>query len=332
MPIPAPIRSLLPLIVGLVVGGVGATLFLQSLPGSEGSPKERANQLEVELQRAKNRLAALGEGATGQDRASRALPANRGDARRTMADGARRIAEDLREGKPVSPEDIFRATQPLIRDLAPLFDRMRVKQQQQMVDGMTSELARKYHLTPEAQKSLKGWFLQRTDAEAKRWNQLLTTDGTRLEDLVRRSRDVRIDEGLETFMPTILSGVPLDSFQSDRMAERGRRIENEADSKVQRLDGIVGLNEAQRDQVFGIMARTSPDYDPAMVPQGVLGQIGNTPGGDRQTAILSVLRPDQQAVYKAEQQKRRDEATKNMGAMGLTLPASWEMLGEDNFR
>jgi hypothetical protein len=307
---------------------VGATLFLESLPGSAGSPEERANKLEVELKRTQNRLAAL-EGS-GQERSSRALPAGN-SSRPTITDGARRIAEDLRAGRPVTPDDIFKATQPLIRDLAPLFDRMRVKEQQQVIDRMAGELARKYNLTPEAQKSLQEWFKQKSEAEAKRWNELLTADGTRFEDVVRRTNDVRMDDGLETFMPTILSGEKLTAFKTERLAERAQRIERDADMKVQRLDGIVALDEAQRDQVFGIVARTSPGYDPAMVPQGVLGQIGNTPGGDRKTAILSVLRPDQRAAYEAEREKGRAEAAKEMGAIGLSLPKNWDVW-DDDFR
>ena len=133
-------------------------------------------------------------------------------------------------------------------------------------------------------------------------------------------------------MPAILSGDKLAAFNSERLAERAQRVEREADMQVQRLDGIVALNEAQRDQVFGIMARTSPDYDPAMVPQGVLGQIGNTPGGDRRTAILSVLRPDQKAAYEAEREKRRVEAAREMEAIGLSLPKNWDLWDAAEFR
>ena len=59
MPLPHSIRALLPLVIGLVVGGVGATLFLESMPGGEGSPEARANKLEQELKQANNRIAAL---------------------------------------------------------------------------------------------------------------------------------------------------------------------------------------------------------------------------------------------------------------------------------
>jgi hypothetical protein len=110
------------------------------------------------------------------------------------------------------------------------------------------------------------------------------------------------------------------------MTERVQRVEHEADAMVQRLDAIVTLDESQRDQVFGIMARGSKEYVPTMVLEGARGEIVPTTGGDRQTAMLNVLNPDQRAAFELERQRRREAAAKDMEAMGLTLPANWEML------
>ena len=96
--------------------------------------------------------------------------------------------------------------------------------------------------------------------------------------------------------------------------------------KMQRVNSIVQLDESQQDQVFAIMARSSPDYDPAMVMQGARGNIGPAPQGDARTAMLSVLRPGQRTAYEEAQKKSRDEAAKQMEAMGLQLPSDWERL------
>ena len=315
------LRSVLPTLAGLVVGAVGATLFRESLPGGEGSPQERVAKLESELKHAQNRLTAL-EATESQPRKAQSLLGKT----RKLADGARNIAEDIREGRPVNPEDIFRASQPLIRDLAPLFDRMRVKSQKEVIDSRSGQLARKYQLNPEQQAKLKAWFEQKSNEDAKRWTDLVSRENTRLVDLMQASRDVRPDEGLDSFMPTLLSGQKLASFQAERMAERVQRVEKEADMKMQRVNSIVQLDESQQDQVFAIMARSSPDYDPAMVMQGARGNIGPAPQGDARTAMLSVLRPDQRTAYEEAQKKSRDEAAKQMEAMGLQLPSDWERL------
>jgi hypothetical protein len=149
---------------------------------------------------------------------------------------------------------------------------------------------------------------------------------------MRASRNVRPDDGLDTFMAGILSGDELASFKTERLAERGARVQQEADMKVQRLDAIVGLDDAQRDQIFGVMARGSRDYDPAMVLEGKNGRITATPAENKQDAMLAVLNPDQRAAYDAERRRRREEAEKDMSAIGLKLPPDWEMLDDGDFR
>lgn len=342
MSVPQSIRSWLPLLIGLVIGAVGAALFEGSMPGAMGSSEERAHKLEIELKRARNRITAL-EATESAARARWGWRKNAGSSgplgnspqrgpRQTFADGARSIAEDIRDGRPVNPDDIFRASKPLLRDLAPLFDRMRVRQQQQMIDSMTGELARKYALPPQSQALLKQWFVEKTNEEATRWSDLVANDQTRLEDVMRASRDVRPDEGLDTFMEGVLSGDQLAAFKTERLAERAARVQQEADMKVQRLDSIVGLDETQRDQVFAVVARGSRDYDPTMRLEGAGGELEAAPVGNRQAAILAVLKPDQRAAYEAERQHRREEAAKDLEAMGLTLPPDWEMLDEGGFK
>lgn len=321
MPLPAALRSVIPLLVGLAIGGVGATLFVQSMPGAEGSPEERADKLEVQLKTAQNRIAALEKSDPNHRRPNR-----------TLGDGLRSLAEDVRAGRPVSPDDIFRASQPFLRDISPIFDRLRIHQQKQVIDSMTGELARKYDLNPAQQDALKKWFEQKSEETAKNYSDLVARDGTSLQDLMKATANARPDDGLDDFMGGVLSGDKLASFKSERMTQRAERVQQEADRNVQRLDDIVHLDETQRDQVFGIMARGSRDYDPGMKLEGVGGDIASTPGGSRNDAMLSVLRPEQRQAYEAERQHRREAAEKDMQAMGLTLPPTWNLLDEGDFR
>lgn len=318
------IRSLLPLLIGLAVGGVGATLFRESMPGREGSPQERVAKLESELKRAKNRITAL-EAAGSQPGQAQSLLGKT----RNLADGARNIAEDIREGRTVSPDDIFRASQPLIRDLAPLFDRMRLKSQKEVIDSTSGELSRKYQLTAEQQARLSQWFEEKSNENAKRWTELVSQDGTRLIDLMRATQEIRPDEGLDEIMPGILGGEKLAAFQAERMAERVQRVEREADMKMQRVNEVVQLDEKQQDQIFAIMASNSREYHPGMVLQGANGNIGATPGRNPQAAMLAVLRPEQRAAYEAERKRRQEEATKELEVLGLRLPDDWDLMNGD---
>ena len=336
MALPRSLQIPIFVLLGLVIGAVGATLFMESLPGAEGSPEARVQELESQLKQTENQLAAVSAADTADGKPRGWIDRVTGGAkgagalerRRTLADGARGIAEDLRDGRPVTPEDIFRASQPLIRDLAPVFDRVRVRQQKQMIDSLTGEVARKYNLAPQQQTALNGFFQQRVEQEAARWTNMLAQDSTRLEDVIRESQNVRPDDGLDSFMETVLSGSQLASFKAERLAEKAGRVQREADLKVQRLNDIVGLDSPQRDQIFGIVARSSRDFDPSMALDGEGGEIGPTPIGDRQTAILSLLRPEQRAAYEAAQARRRDEAAKDLEAIGLALPQNWQLLDD----
>lgn len=312
------LRPMIPLVVGLVLGGIGVTLFRNSMPAAAGSPEERAQKLEHDLKRANLRIAALEE----------SVPESRRRPTQTVTDRLRDLGENIRDGRPVSPDDIFRASQPLLRDLAPLFDRMRVREGQRTIDSRVGEMARKYNLNASQQESLKQWFRQKAEDDAKAWTALVMQDGTRIEDLMRASRDARPDEGLDRFMENMLSGQDLAKFKAERINEKAQRVQQFADMKVERLNNIVSLDAEQTDKVFGIMARSSKDYDPALRIEGADGQALSS-AGDSREAMLSVLRPEQRAAYDAEQKRRRDEASKDLEAIGLKLPAEWDPL--DNF-
>ena len=304
-------RPIIPLVIGLAIGVAGAILFLQSMPPKEGSAEERVDKLEVELKKANNRVAAL----EGADPHGRRRPG------RTTADGIRNIAEDIRDGKPVTPDDVLHAMQPTIRNLAPLFERMRAKELQRQSDTKAGELARKYSLTAAQQESLKQWLDQNAVDQAKRYTDLVSQEGTKLEDLAKAASDVRVDDGLDQFMKGTLRGEKLAAFQSDRMLERVDRVQQEADMKVTRLDGIVKLDDTQRGQVFGVMARGARDFDPTMQFEGLGTDTAALPSGkSKQDAILGVLRPEQREAYEAERIKRREAARKEMEEIGLTLP------------
>jgi len=323
------IRSALPLVAGLIVGGVGATLFMESMPGAEGSPKERADKLEHELKQAQTRLATL-EADDGKSKNSRGLFDRKSKA--TASDGLRSIAERIRAGQPVSPEDIFRATKPWMREVSPVFNLMRVRGQRKMFESMSGEIARKYDLTPQQQAALKVWFTNKAQEQAKQWDDIINSDSTRLIDFMRITQDQRPDKGIESFMETVLTGEKLAAYKTERLNDQARRVQQQADAKVERLNSIVPLSDAQRDQVFGIMARNSPDYDPAMVLEGTVGQINAVPSGDRQPAVLAVLTPDQRVAYEAERRRRSEEASKEMAEVGLVFPPEWDMLDEMDFR
>lgn len=313
--------SIIPIVIGIAIGGIGVSLFQQSLPGGEGSPEERVQELEVKLKAAENRLAAFDADSNGRRRSGR-----------TFADGLRGIGEDIREGRDVSPDDIFRAAQPLMRDLAPLFDRMRARREEKEIEIRVGEYARKYDLSAVQRESLKNWFAQKSLENAEAYNRLVLQDGTRTKDLIEFASETRTDEGLDDFFERTLTGENLTDYKAERIAERAEAVQNEADAKVQRIDNIVTLDSGQRDLLFGIAARDSKGWDEDLEIEGVEGAAIAEPGiKNPKEAMLAILRPEQKEAYEAEQARRYEETRKDMESYGLTMPADWEML-DDGFQ
>jgi hypothetical protein len=299
--------------IGLAVGGLGVGLFQHSRPGEAGSPEKQIQHLESELQQARTRIAALEE---TRPRAARS-PAQ------TAYDRGRAIAQRLREGIPVSSDDLFRAAQPLLRDMSPLFERIADQKSKQQADSLIGELARKYDLNPNQQDTLQKWFSEKSRAEQKKWNDLISSDNTTYLQLVKSMRNDRTDEGLDAVMEGLLQGPQLEAFKAERLEERAQRVQFYADMQVQRINEIVRLDPAQTDRLFGIMAQSSPDYDASIRLEGATGEIAPANLHPRD-ALKSVLRPDQLAKYEDDRDRRLLEASREMNELGVQLPADWD--------
>jgi hypothetical protein len=301
------------LVIGLAVGGLGVGLFQHSRPGEAGSPEKQIQHLESELQQARTRIAALEE---TRPRAARS-PAQ------TAYDRGRAIAQRLRDGIPVSSDDLFRAAQPLLRDMSPLLERIVGQKFKRQSNSLMGELARKYDLNPNQQDTLQKWFSEKSRAEQKKWNDLISSDNTTYLQLVKSMRNDRTDEGLDAVMEGLLQGPQLEAFKAERLEERAQRVQFYADMQVQRINEIVRLDPAQTDRLFGIMAQSSPDYDSSIRLEGVTGEIAPANLHPRD-ALKSVLRPDQLAKYEDDRDRRLLEASREMNELGVQLPADWD--------
>jgi hypothetical protein len=314
-------RQIIGLAVGLIVGIVGAILFTQSLPPEEGSVEGKLERTEFELNKAQAEVAALrAEGKTGRPR-------------RTTRDGLRSIAEDIRAGRDVDLDDVFRAAQPFMRDMAPLFDRIRVREQKGHFDTLAGEWTREYDLDRKQQRALETWLEAKAEENAEAFSKVVGREDATFEDMVRATQGFEDNvEGLEAFMGGVLEGDTLASFKQDRMLERVDRVQQDADRRVERLDRIVELDEGQKDQVFSLMARSSEHFDASMRFEGLDGETGQLPPGQaRADAVMRVLRPEQVQVYETHRLERIDETQSELNEIGLSLPPDWDLFDEDDF-
>ncbi len=312
MPMNHGLQSTLMLIVGLGVGAMGAVMMRGSLAGPEGSAEERVLVLESELKKAGNRIAALEAGGGG---------AHGG---RTAREGFSDLAKRLQAGEKVTTDDVLAATQPLIRDLSPIFERMHAKQIRDQADAMSGEFARRYDLTDEQREGLKKWFSQQAEGQAREWANLVSREGTTMQDLAEAARAARVDEGLDGYMEGVLAGEKLETFRAERLAEKAGRVQQEADRAVSRVEDLVALDDAQRDQLFGAMARASQDYDPRMNFEGSAGVIEVGEPMARDAALREVLRDDQWQALEDHRAAMREQEAARLGEMGLSLPDNWD--------
>jgi len=244
----------------------------------------------------------------------------------------RSIAEDIKAGRQVDLDDVFDAAKPWLRDMAPIFDRIRVKDQKKYFDTMIGQLTREYNLNEAQQDELKEWFDKKAEENTEAFSGVVGNDRSGLEDLIRSTRDMNVDRDLDKFMESTLSGDELTAYKTNRLNERLNNVQDEADRKVTRLDQIVLLDEGQKDQVFGIMVRGSDDYDPGMQLEGLAGDSSAlVPGQSRNESILSVLRPAQRNTLDQHRQQERWKAERDLREVGLSLPPDWDLFDNDDF-
>jgi hypothetical protein len=289
------------------------------VPPPDGTPEAHILSLENELRETRLRLAKIDP--------AQARPHE--DINGALSAGARAALDDLKAGRPVDMNNIYQALKPIMRDLSPIFDKMRRKDERRHFEYLVGEMNRKYHLDAPQQEALKQWLKERSDRNAEAFKSVAFAEGTRFEDIVKASRNNRPDDGLDAFMETQLQSPALETFRRDRLTEKADRVQREADGKVERLNATVGLDEAQKDQVFSIMARSSPDFDPQMKLEGVTENTQAVDASDRDESIRNVLRPDQRDSYDAWRTERRSRAEMEANEIGLKLPPNWDSMNGD---
>ena len=310
-------RTAIALAAGLLLGVAATILFQDSMPPPAGTAEAKVDKLQSELSRANSRIAKL----------ETLVPKNEPTTADKARAGAADILDDLRHGRPVDADKVFQRIKPALRDLAPVFDSLRRKEQRREFARIAAHMSEAYHLDAAQQRALEQWLGERAIQDAQAFNAIAFAEHTTLEDMMRAAKYKRPDRALDDFMERTLSGGELQRFKSDRALERTKNLENEANSRVFRLHQAVQLDEAQQDRVFSIMARSSPDFVPGTkldIPAGNDARV-ITHGQDRDKAILEVLRPEQRRQYESYRLRQRQEAEKEAAEMGIKLPANWDL-------
>ncbi len=312
-------RSILPLILGLLIGAAGSALFVRSLPPEKDSTAETVIELRREIERKELRIAELEQ---SEIHAAEKLE-------RLATHSKLSIMRDIRDGRTVDINDVFNAAKPFLHGFSPFFDRVRKLEQRKSIERTMADLTKTYQLDDAQQAAITQWMQQRADEHMRHWQEVTGSEQSTMEDFTKATQDFKPREGLDELMEQQLSGDALARYRQDRLEERVNRVQYEADRRVEQLDGVVSLDEGQKDQVFSLMARSSRDFDSSMSFEG-LGDDATVlpPGESRDEAVLSVLSKDQRQRYEAHRQEQRRQAEADMRELGLRLPPNWDIFGE----
>ncbi len=312
-------RQYIGILIGALLGALGAILFGQSLRPDPGSVQERAEHAEHQLRVAEAQLRSLQGGRIRADR-------------QRSAEGARDILEDIREGRGADLDDIFAVTKPWLNDLSPVINLMRSKEEKEQFARLAGDYTRKYDLNESQQKQLRQWLDDRATENAERFVNVVANDSSTMYDLMLAGEEAEQNiEGIDQFMEQQLTGETLVAFRADRLQEKIDSVEGEANGRLNNLDSIVNLDASQEDQLFFAMARSSEDYIPSMDIEGMDDDRSALDREGRNVAIESILTSEQQELLESHRQNRRQNAEEEMRAIGLRLPENWQQFEDDDW-
>ena len=312
-------RQYIGILIGALLGALGAILFGQSLRPDPGSVQERAEHAEHQLRVAEAQLRSLQGGRIRADR-------------QRSAEGARDILEDIREGRGADLDDIFAVTKPWLNDLSPVINLMRSKEEKEQFARLAGDYTRKYDLNESQQKQLRQWLDDRATENAERFVNVVANDSSTMYDLMLAGEEAEQNiEGIDQFMEQQLTGETLAAFRADRLQEKIDSVEGEANGRLNNLDSIVNLDASQEDQLFFAMARSSEDYIPSMDIEGMDDDRSALDRVGRNLAIESILTSEQLELLESHRQNRRQNAEEEMRAIGLRLPENWQQFEDDDW-
>lgn len=286
-------RILLPLLTGMLLGAAGVLAWhLSSATRAEASfQKERDARLE-EMQR--ELTAARNNAATWQAR---------------LADAG--VDEAPVKENVLDIQRILNDARPLMKTLALMFGERRKEMSERMIRSMASKLAEQMGLTEEQTEAMIAHFTALDAANFEKIKAMLDRKLTIL-DVFTVMTDLNPQKSMDAYVQQTMTPEQKASWENRKLETKAEQLERTATWKLDRMSGALKLDEGQKDQVFSILVKTNPDYDPSLGVQGVTEAPAAEASGPNATplkeeeAIASVLRPEQMEDWSAWQEKKHN--------------------------
>ncbi len=160
----------------------------------------------------------------------------------------------------------------------------------------------KLGLTDAQAASIKGRMLAMVEENTRKFQSDLDDNSRPMQEIMEAQGQFwrQNEDAIEAMLKEELTDDQFVQFERQQLEEKTKSVQWQADRELRRIDDALELSEAQEDQVFNILVRESPDYDPAMAIEGAdtaLPAAATAEDVTKEDAIRSVLTPDQTETY-----------------------------------
>jgi len=238
---------------------------------------------------------------------NRELKSDLNSARRYRSTGAVRQLARNKGAKNAS--ELIDYSKPIFREL--ILPEIRANRDQAIRDGIEQALqgrADQLNLTDGQRLRLEEGLRAQQEGKLNELERVLNDEDSSLTEYFQQQWEAERggDPDVDEVFLAVLDPEQQATYTDIRLEENAVRVTEEADRRLQGLTDVVELDEAQQDAVFPIFARSAPGYREQMQFEGV-DVFDTTPIAEataRDTAIQSVLRPDQMEAWESYQRRQ----------------------------
>ena len=293
-------KPVLPLLLGIALGTGAATAWFLTRPADTATvptPLAAVSDDSSALDAANRRIAELE--AQLAARPSPALATEDGKALPAAAGGAPPQIQSM--------GDLVEASRPLLSRMGPMFESMMQRRIDQQVAQMKDQLG----LTDEQAADLKKRLTALGKADMTAFSKRLNDPSTPADQVFQRRGNSMEGEAFEAAVKESLSDDQYALYEKEKLEKQAQSLERAANNEAERLGRQLDLDEAQKDQVFEIYARTSDRFDPSLQVEIEGGSDVNVdPDMSREDTIRDVLTPEQQTTYDKQIEERTARETR----------------------
>ena len=219
-------------------------------------------------------------------------------------------AKDPEAAAQADVRGLLQDSKPLLNRLAPLFQ----DGVKRMIDRQIDTLASRYGLTEDQKTKLRAKLQAMSDEEFKKFNDRLNDPKITPDKLFQPGANPLSPEALKVALKETMTADQYAAYEKQETEDRVKRLETQANWQTENLGQRLGLSEAQKDEIFGIMVKSS---DPSLAVETESGAGNNAPQNpDQEAAIRAVLTEDQAKTYDADNQRNAEMRNRWMQFFG----------------